>query len=226
MTDAAEQIRIEPADLPMDGPELASLIAAKLCHDFISPSGAIVSGLDLLNDPTAQDMRDDAMNLITDSARKMVALIQFCRVAFGAATTSERFTGAELKGLVDGVIEGGRATLDWHLDDGDLSKVQARTLANLAYLTVAALPSGGVATVSSRREAGALIIEGVAQGARARLKPEATEGLAGERLNVAQASSLLAISATTLRKMEADGRIPARGKDGKWVRADLMGVTA
>ena len=48
--------------------------------------------------------------------------------------------------------------------------------------------------------------------------------LAGERLNVAQASSLLAISATTLRKMEADGRIPARGKDGKWVRADLMGV--
>jgi len=50
--------------------------------------------------------------------------------------------------------------------------------------------------------------------------------LAGERLNVAQASSLLAISATTLRKMEADGRIPARGKDGKWVRADLMGVTA
>jgi phosphoribosylformimino-5-aminoimidazole carboxamide ribonucleotide (ProFAR) isomerase len=65
---------IEPADLPMDGAELASLIAAKLCHDFISPSGAIVSGLDLLNDPTAQDMRDDAMNLITDSARKMVAL--------------------------------------------------------------------------------------------------------------------------------------------------------
>jgi histidine phosphotransferase ChpT len=182
MTDAAEQIRIEPADLPMDGPELASLIAAKLCHDFISPSGAIVSGLDLLNDPTAQDMRDDAMNLITDSARKMVALIQFCRVAFGAATTSERFTGAELKGLVDGVIEGGRATLDWHLDDGDLSKVQARTLANLAYLTVAALPSGGVATVSSRREAGALVIEGAARGARARLKPEATVGLTGERL--------------------------------------------
>ena len=50
--------------------------------------------------------------------------------------------------------------------------------------------------------------------------------LAGERLNVAQASSLLSISATTLRKMEADGRIPQRGKDGKWVRADLMGVTA
>ncbi len=103
MTDAAFAA---PDDLPMDGPELAALIAAKLCHDFISPSGAIVSGLDLLNDPTAQDMRDDALALITDSARKMVALVQFCRVAFGAATTAERFTGAELQALVDGVTAG------------------------------------------------------------------------------------------------------------------------
>jgi 4-hydroxybenzoate polyprenyltransferase len=87
MTDAAQQLQFDTgADLPMDGPELAALIAAKLCHDFISPSGAIMSGLDLLNDPTAQDMREDALGLITDSAKKMVALVQFCRVAFGAAT--------------------------------------------------------------------------------------------------------------------------------------------
>jgi len=50
--------------------------------------------------------------------------------------------------------------------------------------------------------------------------------LAGERLNVAQAAIALGTSATTIRKMEADRRIPARGTDGKWVRADLMGVTA
>ena len=45
----------------------ASLIAPKLCHDFISPSGAIMSGLDLLNDPSSQDMRDDAVGLITEA---------------------------------------------------------------------------------------------------------------------------------------------------------------
>jgi hypothetical protein len=50
--------------------------------------------------------------------------------------------------------------------------------------------------------------------------------LAGERLNVAQAAIVLGTSATTIRKMEADGRIPARGADGKWVRADLTGVVA
>lgn len=181
MTDAALTLD-RSVVAPMGGPELASLIAAKLCHDFISPSGAIVSGLDLLNDPTAQDMREDALSLITDSAMKMVALVQFCRVAFGTATGSERFTGAELKGLVDALVSGGRATLAWQLDGADYSRPEARALVNLAYLTVATLPSGGSATVSTRSEADARLIEGVADGPRARLKPEAATGLAGERL--------------------------------------------
>jgi histidine phosphotransferase ChpT len=184
MTDAAvsAQSGSQLGGLPVDGQELASLIAAKLCHDFISPSGAIMSGLDLLDDPTAQDMRDDAMSLIADSARKMVALVQFCRVAFGAATTAERFTGAELTALVDNVVAGGRATLGWSLGDGDFGKPQARALVNLAYLTVGALPTGGAATVAVRREGAQLVIEGVAEGARARLKAEAATGLAGQRL--------------------------------------------
>lgn len=184
MTDAAfpDPSGSRPDDLPVDGPELASLIAAKLCHDFISPSGAIMSGLDLLNDPTAQDMKDDALSLITDSARKMVALVQFCRVAFGAATTSERFTGAELTALVDAVVAGGRATLDWNLGAGDFGKPQARALVNLAYLTVGALPMGGAARVAVRHDGAHLVIEGLAEGARARLKPEAVTGLSGQRL--------------------------------------------
>ena len=56
-----------PAAAP-PAPELAAFLAARMCHDFISPASAIVSGLDLLDDPSAQDMRDDAMNLIASSA--------------------------------------------------------------------------------------------------------------------------------------------------------------
>jgi histidine phosphotransferase ChpT len=56
-------------------------------------------------------------------------------------------------------------------------------LVNLAYLTMAALPSGGTATLTSRRENGRLTLEGVAEGARARLKPEAVAGLAGQPLS-------------------------------------------
>lgn len=165
-----------------DGQALATLVAGKLCHDFISPAGAISSGLDLLKDPSAQDMRDDAMGLIEASAKKMIALVSFARVAFGAATSAERFSGAELGELVSGLTEGGRATLNWAIADASYSKPQSRALVNLAYLTMAALPSGGVATVSARADGDRLVIEGVAEGARARLKAEAVAGLAGRPL--------------------------------------------
>ena len=212
--------------LPVDAADLAAYVAAKLCHDFVSPAGAVMSGLDLLNDPTAQDMRDDALDLITQSARKMIALVHFCRVAFGAATTSERFTGAELHGLVAGMVEGGRATLDWQLAETDLAKPAARALVNLAYLTAAALPSGGAATITSAREGNALVLTGVAIGARARLKPEAATGLAGQRLTeglagqwiqpywlwltVAQAGGTLAVT-TDEGQVRMTARMPVQG---------------
>lgn len=172
----------DPSTALPDGQALATLVAGKLCHDFISPAGAITSGLDLLKDPTAQDMREDAMSLIEASAKKMVALVAFARVAFGAATSAERFSGAELGGLVAGLTDGGRATLEWAVADASYSKAQSRALVNLAYLTMAALPSGGSATLSSRRDGTGLVIEGDAEGNRARLKPEAVAGLSGQPL--------------------------------------------
>jgi histidine phosphotransferase ChpT len=170
-----------PAHLP-DGQALAALVAGKLCHDFISPAGAISSGLDLLKDPSAQDMREDAMALIEASAKKMVALVAFARVAFGASTSAERFSGGELGALVADLTAGGRATLTWSVGDEGFSRGEARALINLAYLTMAALPSGGAASIQARRESDALVIEGLAEGARARLKPEVVAGLAGEPL--------------------------------------------
>ncbi|MFA4937792.1 histidine phosphotransferase ChpT [Brevundimonas sp.] len=204
-----------PLDLPVDGTELATYIAAKLCHDFISPSGAIVSGLDLMQDPTAQDMRDDALALIEQSARKMVALVHFARVAFGAATTSERFTAREIEGLVSNMVQGGRASLDWRIADGEFSKPQARALTNLAYLTVGALPMGGVAAIQSRTENGALYLEGFAEGARARLKPEAVVGLAGERLTEGLAGQWIQPYWLWLTVKEAGGELRVKVEDGK-----------
>ena len=208
-TDAA------PLDLPVDGSELATFIAAKLCHDFISPSGAIVSGLDLMQDPTAQDMRDDALALIEQSARKMVALVHFARVAFGAATTSERFTAREIEGLVSNMVQGGRASLDWRIADGEFSKPQARALTNLAYLTMGALPMGGVAVIQSRTEDGRLYLEGFAEGARARLKPEAVVGLAGERLTEGLAGQWIQPYWLWLTVTEAGGALRVKVEDGK-----------
>lgn len=221
MTFSAELDR-PPVDLPVDGQELATYVAAKLCHDFISPAGAIVSGLDLIKEPSAQDMRDDAMGLIDQSARKLVALVHFARVAFGAATTSERFSGAELQGLVAGMTEGGRATVDWRVVEESFSKPAARALVNLAYLTVGALPMGGVAAITARREGADLLIEGVAEGARARLKPEAVTGLSGARLTEGLPGQWIQPYWLWLTVAQAGGGLTVTTEDGRIVLAARM----
>jgi histidine phosphotransferase ChpT len=185
MTDVSpitEDTAEAPRAAPFGATDLASHVAAKLCHDFISPSGAIVSGLDLLKDPSAQDMREEAMSLIESSARKMVSIVHFARVAFGAATTSERFDAGELKTVLQGVFDHMRAELDWSVDVQVFEKHEARALLNLAYLGGGALPTGGQATVVARRDEDALRLAVESRGPRARLKPETFTGLKGEQL--------------------------------------------
>jgi histidine phosphotransferase ChpT len=167
-------------DTPIRPAELAAYLAARMCHDFISPASAIVSGLDLLEDPTAQDMRDDAMGLIGSSARKLADLLAFTRVAFGASASAEVFDARELERLVQGVFGHMRAELDWQVEPPGVSKPVARTLLNLAQMAGAALPTGGVARVRAVEEASAIAIAIEATGPRARLRPEVLGGLRGE----------------------------------------------
>ena len=162
--------------------QLAAYLAARMCHDFISPASAIVSGLDLLEDPAAQDMRDDAMSLISASARKLADLLQFSRVAFGASASAETFDPRELEKLIAGVFAHMRAELDWAVEADSVSKPAARALLNLAQMAGAALPTGGTASVRAVQEASALTIAIEAAGPRARLRSEVLSGLRGEPL--------------------------------------------
>ena len=91
MTDMPEPPAADATKPAYRAAEIGAYLAARMCHDFISPAGAIASGLDLLDDPSAQDMRDDALNLITQSTRKLLALLEFDRVAFGASQAAESF---------------------------------------------------------------------------------------------------------------------------------------
>lgn len=163
--------------------ELAATLAAKLCHDFISPASAIVSGLDLLEDPSAQDMREDAMKLIEGSAKKLVALLAYSRIAFGASASAETFDVRDLERLTRGVFDAMRAELDWAVDVAGLGKPAAKTLLNLAYIGGGALPTGGVARVTVQVQGAEALIGVEATGNRARLRPEVTSGLKGEALS-------------------------------------------
>ena len=73
-----------------DALELAALLCSRVCHDLISPVGAIVNGLEVLDDNPKPEDRDFALDLIRKSAKTASARLQFCRLAFGAAGSAER----------------------------------------------------------------------------------------------------------------------------------------
>ena len=175
MTEITDAPAIRPA-------EIAAYLAARMCHDFISPASAISSGLDLLEDPSALDMREDAMGLIAASAKKLVDLLLFCRVAFGASASAETFDVRELQKLADGIFGHMRANLDWTVGTAAVGKPAARALLNLAQMAGAALPTGGTARVQAVADGEMIAIAVEAEGPRARLRPEVLAGLRGEPL--------------------------------------------
>ena len=163
--------------------ELAAQLAGRLCHDFISPASAITSGLDLLEDPSAQDMREEALGLITSSARKLVALLAFSRVAFGTSATAENFDPRELETLTRGVYAHVRPDLDWAVELPVLNKPAARTLLNIAQIAATTLPTGGMVRITAVSEGADTVIQAEGKGPRARVRPEVVTGLSGQALS-------------------------------------------
>ena len=185
MTDGSDITQNPPESTPEPQPpprtaEVAAYLAARMCHDFISPASAIVSGLDLLDDPSAQDMKEDAMNLISGSARKLADQLSFARVAFGASASAETFDPRELEKLARGIFNHMRAELDWQVEAPSLNKPAARALMNLVQMAGGALPTGGVAKIRAVAQDATIAIAVESVGPRARLRPEVLRGLRGE----------------------------------------------
>src|SRR5258706_13839108 len=71
--------------LAMNDLDFAALLVSRVCHDLVSPVGAVVNGLEVLEDETDPAMRADALLLVASSAEQAAARLQFARIAFGAA---------------------------------------------------------------------------------------------------------------------------------------------
>jgi histidine phosphotransferase ChpT len=187
--------------------ELAAHLAAKLCHDLIAPAGAITMGLDMLEDPESQDLRDDALALVAASARKFVALLSFNRVALGASAGAEAFDTAELERLTRGVFADVRAEVDWAVEAESLPKPAARILLNLAQIGAGVLPTGGVARLSVEATGGETEVRMVAEGAKPRLRPDTEEGLQGAPLGELFAGHWVQAYYLSRLVAAADGRL-------------------
>ncbi len=161
--------------------KLAALMSSKLCHDVIGPVGAINNGVELLNDEANADMRDQAMDLVNQSAGEAAARLQFYRLAFGLAGGM----GAEVS-LRDGrmlcreFMNYGKVSLDWPDDAGgaeNLSKDAIKVICNMVALAAGALPRGGNLTVSGQVTGSEWTFDFIATGQRAGLREDITKTL-------------------------------------------------
>ncbi len=147
----------------------ASLLASRICHDLISPVGAVNNGLEILADESDPEMTEQAMALIRNSAESASAKLQFMRLAFGmAGNVSEMVSLDETHTLAQGLVGTGPIKLDWQVGTPSLDKSVVKLLLNMILIGVEALPRGGILRVGVQR-AGATNLMISAEGAKARL---------------------------------------------------------
>jgi histidine phosphotransferase ChpT len=159
----------EPGPAP-DSLELAALLCSRVCHDLISPVGAIVNGLEVLDDNPKPEDREFALDLIRKSAKTASARLQFCRLAFGAAgSAGAQIDLGDAQNMARGHIEDGKATITWNLPRLLLPKNRVKLLLNMMVIAQQTIPRGGVLTVDPIGDGEAMGFRVTATGLNARL---------------------------------------------------------
>jgi histidine phosphotransferase ChpT len=161
--------------------DLAALLASRVCHDIISPVGAIINGLEVLDEDSSEEMRTFAMDLIKKSARQASAKLQFARLAFGAAGSA----GAEIdlgdaESVARGYMAGEKANLEWTAVRVLMPKNKVKLLLNLLLISTHAVPRGGTihVTVTGISTEPTFVI--ACTGLNARIPPHVQEQLEGD----------------------------------------------
>lgn len=140
----------------MNGPDLSALVSARLCHDLISPMGAIGNGLELMQ--LTQPGVSAELELVSGSLGSALAKLRFYRLAFGPADMQARLSLDDARAVTDAMFSG-RFTVSWADGPADLSRAAVK-LVLLALLCVEkSLPTGGGARVSVEDDALAVSVE-------------------------------------------------------------------
>ncbi len=155
-------VSLEPLDL-------AALLCSRVCHDVISPVGAIVNGLEVLDDEKDEDMRVFALDLIKRSANTASARLQFCRLAFGAAgSAGASIDTGDAEKVVRGLMEDDKTKIIWNVPRVLMPKNKVKLVLNLCLIAQAAVPRGGEIHVTITGDDGATM-QVDAKGANAKL---------------------------------------------------------
>lgn len=161
--------------------DFASLLCSRLCHDLLSPVGALNNGLELLADETDPELRARCLELLNESARASANKLKFFRLAFGAAggfgeTVDTRDARAAIEGLFG---DNHRINIGWLVEDSALPKTAIKVLLNLALIGGDALVRGGQLDVGAEMVDGQVEIVVRGDGPRVVLDKELRDALTG-----------------------------------------------
>ena len=128
----------------MDDIEFSALLCSRLCHDLISPVGAIGNGLEILSDEDDEDMREEVMKLLCQSVEVTSAKLKFFRLSFGAAGGfGEKIPLSEAESAIRGLYGSGNIDLTWQSNVGSLDKDALKLMLNMVLVAGESLIRGG-----------------------------------------------------------------------------------
>src|SRR5260370_9914858 len=131
--------------------DLAALLCSRVCHDLISPSGAIVNGVEVLEELTDEETEGFALDLIKKSAKTAAARLEFCRIAFGAAgSATAQVDLGDAENVARGFIEDDKIKLSWNLSSALLPKNRVKLLLNMILVAAHSISRGGIVAAGAR----------------------------------------------------------------------------
>jgi histidine phosphotransferase ChpT len=152
-------------------PDLTALLGSRICHDLISPIGAISNGLELLMMDGSQGGPE--MVLISESVANANARIRFFRVAFGLASDEQRIGRTEVQSTLSDMTRGGRLQIDWQ-SPADMLRSEVKIAFLLIQCLESAMAYGGKISVRVEDERWQILGEAM----KLRLEPELWDLLA------------------------------------------------
>jgi histidine phosphotransferase ChpT len=169
------------SESPIEALDLAALLCSRVCHDLISPVGAIVNGLEVLEEEKDEATKEFALDLIKKSARTASAKLQFCRIAFGAAgSAGAQIDVGDAETIARGFLEDDKTKLAWNLPRALSPKNRVKLLLNMLVIAGQAIPRGGRISVDPVGSGESMGFKVTAVGTNAKVPPAVPALLTGE----------------------------------------------
>lgn len=167
--------------MELDHARFAAYLAARLCHDIVSPAATMSLSLEMLDSPGSPEEKEHSERTLREGAHGVAATLQFLRYAFGSMGLQAGSADIhQFRKLTDEYLRFQKPSIEWDLGTSELSFSEARLIMNLVMAALTATVRGGVIHINVREESTSKTFTLTCRGDRLKLKDEVVKALQGE----------------------------------------------